>query len=90
MPDRIGHSFILYNIFNSSTETIRKINPCKNYIDRHKKLLSDDVKFGSYLAGLIEGDVHFSNKNQLIIVFHLYDLPLVASTCLSTGGRANK
>ena len=30
-------------------------------------------QFGHYLAGLIDGDGHFSSKQQLVIVFHSSD-----------------
>ena len=34
------------------------------------------IQFGHYLAGLIEGDGHFSSKQQLVIVFHSLDASL--------------
>jgi hypothetical protein len=44
-------------------------------VPRHKKPQSDQ-EFGYYLAGLIDGDGHFSKQQQLIIVFHILDAPL--------------
>lgn len=35
-----------------------------------------DEQFGHYLAGIIEGDGHFSTKQQLVIVFHSLDASL--------------
>jgi hypothetical protein len=37
---------------------------------------SNDNEFGHYLAGLIDGDGHFSNQKQLIIVFNDKDASL--------------
>ncbi|KAJ1566191.1 hypothetical protein HK096_000009 [Nowakowskiella sp. JEL0078] len=37
---------------------------------------SSDTEFGSYLAGLIEGDGHFGKFNQIVISFHLKDIRL--------------
>jgi len=37
---------------------------------------SSDEDFGSYLAGLIEGDGHFGVFNQIVISFHLKDVRL--------------
>lgn len=42
---------------------------------RHLKPLSD-LQFGHYLAGLIDGDGHFSTQKQLIIVFNELDSSL--------------
>lgn len=39
------------------------------------KPITDD-QFGHYLAGLIDGDGHFSSKQQLVIVFHSLDASL--------------
>jgi len=39
-----------------------------------KTLLKDDVQFGYYLAGLIEGDGCFE-RNRLTICYHEKDLP---------------
>lgn len=41
----------------------------------HLKPLNDQ-QFGHYLAGLIDGDGHFSNQQQLIIVFSSPDVQL--------------
>jgi len=42
---------------------------------KHLKPISDN-HFGSYLAGLIDGDGHFSSNLQLSISFHLNDISL--------------
>jgi len=54
----------IIKIDNILKETIRQIKPIKN----------DD--FGYYLAGLIDGDGHFSKAEQLIIVFYISDVSL--------------
>jgi LAGLIDADG endonuclease len=44
-------------------------------VPKHLRPVSDE-QFGHYLAGLIEGDGHFSSKQQLVIVFHSLDASL--------------
>ena len=39
-----------------------------------KKIPQDDSQFGDYLAGLIDGNGHFSNIGQCIIAFHSQDV----------------
>lgn len=69
------------NIFNNGTsETLcngivvnsENIKPISVHVPKHLKPVSDD-QFGHYLAGLIDGDGHFSSKQQLVIVFHTLD-----------------
>jgi hypothetical protein len=55
-----------------STERIKLISI---HIPTHLKPLSDN-EFGHYLAGLIDGDGHFSSKQQLVIVFNSLDIQL--------------
>jgi LAGLIDADG endonuclease len=55
-----------------STENIKLIS---EHVPNHLKPVSDD-QFGHYLAGLIDGDGHFSSKQQLVIVFHSLDASL--------------
>ena len=70
--------------FNSGTsetlrdETVEKTENVKFisvHVPKHFKPVNDD-QFGHYLAGLIDGDGHFSSKQQLIIVFHSLDVSL--------------
>lgn len=56
-------------------KTESKVKSVSNHVPRHKKPQSDQ-EFGYYLAGLIDGDGHFSKQQQLIIVFHILDAPL--------------
>jgi hypothetical protein len=47
------------------TENVKFISV---HVPKHLKPVSED-QFGHYLAGLIDGEGHFSNKQQLVIVF---------------------
>jgi hypothetical protein len=44
-------------------------------VPKHLKPMNDE-EFGHYLAGLIDGDGHFSKQKQLVIAFHKSDAPL--------------
>lgn len=50
---------------NGIVENIKLIS---KHIKRHLKPISDE-QFGHYLAGLIDGDGHFSSAKQLVIAF---------------------
>ena len=67
-----GTSEILRN------ETVKKIENIKGISEHTPKHLKpiNDKQFGYYLAGLIEGDGHFSNQQQLVIVFNILDVSL--------------
>jgi LAGLIDADG endonuclease/Cytochrome C and Quinol oxidase polypeptide I len=54
------------------TEHIKSIS---KHLPTHLKPVTED-QFGHYLAGLIDGDGHFSSKQQLVIVFHFLDVSL--------------
>ena len=56
----------------TNTETIKFIS---NHLSKHLKP-GNNNDFGHYLAGLIDGDGHFSSKQQLVIVFNLLDVQL--------------
>jgi hypothetical protein len=68
---------------NRTSETIRNetvfltenVKPISVHVPKHLKPVSFD-QFGHYLAGLIDGDGHFSSKQQLVIVFHSLDVSL--------------
>ena len=62
----------LRNEIVSKTENIKAISV---HNSKHLRPLSDN-QFGFYLAGLIDGDGHFSSKQQLIIVFSSSDISL--------------
>jgi hypothetical protein len=51
------------------------IKTISEHVPKHLVPLNDE-QFGNYLAGLIDGDGHFSSKQQLVIVFHSLDASL--------------
>lgn len=53
------------DIVVNSLESVKNISP---HVPKHFKPLNDE-QFGHYLAGLIDGDGHFSKIGQLVIVF---------------------
>lgn len=61
---------------NGTSETLRNetvvnsehVNPISKHVPKHIKPLNDE-QLGHYLAGLIDGDGHFSKAQQLVIVF---------------------
>jgi hypothetical protein len=69
---KIGSSEILHNETVIQIENVKSIS---EHIPKHLKPISDD-QFGHYLAGLIDGNGHFSSKQQLVIVFHSLDVSL--------------
>jgi hypothetical protein len=68
----VGTSETLRNGTVINTENIK---PICVHVPKHLKPLNDD-QFGHYLSGLIDGDGHFSSKQQLVIVFHSLDASL--------------
>jgi hypothetical protein len=52
------------NIKNISIHNLKHLKP------------ANDNEFGHYLAGLIDGDGHFSSAQQLVIVFNSLDIQL--------------
>jgi hypothetical protein len=68
-----------YNFISGTSETIRNntenIKNISIHVPTHLKPLNDE-QFGHYLAGLIDGDGHFDNKQHLVIVFSLPDVQL--------------
>lgn len=67
-----GTSETLRNGIVSNTENVKAISV---HNSKHLKPISDN-QFGHYLAGLIDGDGHFSSKQQLVIVFSGSDASL--------------
>ena len=73
----------IYSFINGTSETLRNetvintenLKPISIHVPKHLKPLNDK-QFGHYLAGLIDGDGHFSSKQQLVIVFHSSDVHL--------------
>lgn len=70
-------------IQNETSETLRNgtvvemenVKRVSIHVPRHLKPVNED-QFGHYLAGLIDGDGHFSTQQQLVIVFHSLDASL--------------
>ena len=54
-------------------EIVENIKFISDHVPKHSKL-KNDQEFGYYLAGLIDGDGHFSSAQQLVIVFSQPDL----------------
>lgn len=69
---KIGTSETLRNETVINLENIKSVS---DHVPKHLKPLNDD-QFGHYLAGLIDGDGHFSTKEQLVIIFHSNDVSL--------------
>ena len=70
--NKIGTSETLCNEITVYTENIK---PISIHVPTHIKP-SNDTEFGHYLAGLIDGDGHFSSKQQLVIAFNSLDISL--------------
>lgn len=66
----VGTSETLRN--ETDTEKVKLIS---EHVPTHLKPLND-IEFGHYLAGLIDGDGHFSSKQQLVLVFNSLDVSL--------------
>lgn len=68
---------------NGTSETLRNetvvntenVKPISVHVPKHLKPVGED-QFGHYLAGLIDGEGHFSSKQQLVIEFHSLDASL--------------
>ncbi|RYE13488.1 MAG: hypothetical protein EOP34_08735, partial [Rickettsiales bacterium] len=80
-----NYLFLIYNILKiikGTSETLRNEIIIKENLKLisvhcpiHLKPLNDD-QFGHYLAGLIDGDGHFSSQRQLVVVFDELSVPL--------------
>lgn len=57
---------------NSSSFLGEKVKPISIHVPKHSIPINDE-QFGHYLAGLIDGDGHFSKLKQLIMVFSAPD-----------------
>jgi hypothetical protein len=60
---------------NETVVNLENVKSISVHVPKHLKPLNDE-QFGYYLAGLIDGDGHFSCKQQLVIVFHTLDVSL--------------
>ena len=72
-----GNIFNAESVENGTSETLRNETVVKTenvsaisvHVPKHLKPLSDK-QLGHYLAGLIDGDGHFSSKQHLVVVFN--------------------
>ena len=60
---------------NKTKKLIKNVSVPTEHVPTHLKPTTD-TEFGYYLAGLIDGDGHFSNTPQLVIVFNDLDASL--------------
>ena len=77
-----GNIFLIYIYYfkNGTSETLRNeteiktenVKPISVHVPTHLKPVNDE-QFGHYLAGLIDGDGHFSKTPQLVIAFNELD-----------------
>jgi len=73
-----GNFFTLSDVDESTSETLRDKSAIKKisvHVPSHLKPISE-TEFGHYLAGLIDGDGHFSKISQLVVVFNELDASL--------------
>lgn len=73
-----GNFIYLKEKIENTSETLCNNSVIKKisvHVPTHLKPINDN-EFGHYLAGLIDGDGHFSKQNQLIIVFNEQDASL--------------
>lgn len=85
------HNLILFEtsetLRNNSNENFQSLSI---HAPTHQRPLNED-QLGHYLAGLIDGEGHFSKIFQLVIVFNIKDLPLAYSIKNSIGfGKVKK
>jgi hypothetical protein len=59
-------------VVNQSIEDTKSVSI---HVPNHVKPLND-IQFGHYFAGIIDGNGFFNNKQQLIIMFDLVDISL--------------
>jgi hypothetical protein len=52
--------------------SVEHLKQVSDHVPRSRKLTNEE--FGHYLAGLIEGDGHFSVQQQLVITFNSQDI----------------
>ena len=62
-------------LHNETVLVTKKVKTISVHVPKHLKPINDE-QFGHYLAGLIDGDGHFSKQQQLVIVFHSLDVSL--------------
>lgn len=71
----MGTSETLRNEITTVSKNTENIKNISIHNTKHLKP-ANNTEFGHYLAGLIDGDGHFSSAQQLIIVFNVLDIQL--------------
>lgn len=75
-PQRLYATKLYLTLYCPNNEAITEnVKAITIHNSKHLKPLSD-IQFGHYLAGLIDGDGHFSSQQQLVIVFSSSDISL--------------
>jgi len=69
---KMGTSETLRDEITINTQIVKNLSI---HVPKHLKP-ANDIEFGHYLAGLIDGDGHFSSKQQLVISFNSLDIQL--------------
>jgi hypothetical protein len=60
---------------NETVINIENVKPISIHVSTHLRP-ANDAQFGHYLAGLIDGNGHFSSKLNLVLVFNSLDFSL--------------
>lgn len=76
--NKIRTSETLRNEIEKLGDLYSKIKLISIHVPTHLKPVNDN-QFGHYLAGLIDGEGHFSKQQQLVIVFNSLDVSLAYS-----------
>ena len=75
-PQRLYATKLYQTLYTKNNEALTEnVKAITIHNSKHLKPLSE-IQFGHYLAGLIDGDGHFSSKQQLVIVFSSSDISL--------------
>nr|YP_009240549.1 LAGLIDADG endonuclease [Pyronema omphalodes]AMO66521.1 LAGLIDADG endonuclease [Pyronema omphalodes] len=77
IAEKVGGNEIVTSeaLHNETVIVTENVKPISVHVPTHLRPVNDD-QLGHYLAGLIDGDGHFSSKQQLVIVFHSLDASL--------------
>ena len=75
---KIDSKYLYFKTSETTCNKISSIEKIKNIPKNKPKQIKpiNNKDFGYYLAGLIDGDGHFSSAEQLVIVFHNLDVSL--------------
>src|SRR5204863_9482335 len=75
---KINSKYLYFKTSETTRNKISSIEKIKNIPNNKPKQIKliNNEDFEYYLAGLIDGDGHFSSAEQLVIVFHILDVSL--------------